>query len=213
MAGAKMKAKAAAKSAAKAVSKAEPKAASRHLCRRDTDAQVARVLSEHFADLTNEEKEVRVVEGKTLRQTLVQAKRDKKLANGRLTNSLRSSLKRKFMSNATLSAQLEAADKNQPIQQGLVDAFQVVYHKNPTKRSKTPLTSFLSQQPSLNNREAIAILKSICECNLTHPSERKHVITVLGHFAKTGLKEVYKKELLLLEHFFDRVRLSTHGQP
>eukprot|EP00971_Amphidinium_carterae_P203003 4028573-Amphidinium_carterae.1 len=74
-------------------SSTDPAPAPRALKRRDTDSQVQRILDESFSDFGANEVDGVLVEGKTLRGTLAEMKRTKRLVQGRLSVNMRQHLK------------------------------------------------------------------------------------------------------------------------
>ena len=83
----------------------------KQLDRRDTEQAVERILNEHFAGFTRAQTDVMTVDGLTLRQTLIDRKRDKKGDVGsRLGTELYSELGRAFALESSPVRALQVKD-------------------------------------------------------------------------------------------------------
>ena len=123
------------------------------LAHRHTDAQVSRLINERFSYLSHEERTIKKsdTDNRTLEETLIGLKRERKLVGGRLSPRFRDSLKTKFRASSSATGSMQM-DKRLSVRKSLQDAMALLQHDNPTKQSRVPLIAVLDLDPQLNSR-------------------------------------------------------------
>eukprot|EP00972_Heterocapsa_arctica_P061123 9012205-Heterocapsa_arctica.AAC.1 len=93
------------------------------------------------------------VNGKTLRQTLLQEKRAVKGTDKRLCPQFYLELKKEFALATAPTKKLKVTDNNELIHPALLEALDAARMKNPAKRTKQPLYNFFSSVKQINQKE------------------------------------------------------------
>eukprot|EP00971_Amphidinium_carterae_P127266 2521896-Amphidinium_carterae.2 len=184
----------------------------RKLQRRDTDAQVSRIIEENFAMLSATEVDSNKVDGKTLREAITQLKRDKKLVQGRLSQSCRERLQRQFSAEGSIQDRLVVKDKTQNISEQVRMAVENAKHKNPAKRTRATMEGVFSADLVLNQRELVGCLRTIVNPKLQYPSERRHVVKFMEYLGRNGVHMNFGVEVGLFEDVFDKALAGSWAE-
>lgn len=183
----------------------------KQLDRRDTEQAVERILNEHFAGFTRAQTDVMTVDGLTLRQTLIDRKRDKKGdAGSRLGTKLYSELGRAFALESSPVRALQVKDLSETVQPSLYQALKTAQDPNPAKRSKQPLYNFFSSVKDLNQKETVGLLRSISEsAHVKGTAGRLHAFEVLKFIINSGLDKKFPEEISIMASTFDETLAGT----
>ena len=120
-----------------------------------------RILADHFKGLWEHQKNILEVDGMSLREVLLQEKRRAKNEGCRLGAKFYDESKGKYVGQDSPLSKLVVHDTDESLAPALFTALELSIHSNPAKRSKQSLYSFLTQGPSLNQREFVGLLRSI----------------------------------------------------
>lgn len=183
----------------------------RQLNRRTTDDAVDRLLREQFPTLSQQDTDLTTVNGMTLRQTLLQAKRDAKNGNKRLAAAYYKGLKDEFEVKQPGANSLKVRDPNEPVQPALVQALAASSSTNPAKRSKQPLYNFFSSCRDLNQKGTVGLLRSVADINVASSvAARKHVLEVIKFLVNSELHNKFKVEVATLSDLWDETLALTY---
>ena len=154
----------------------------RQLSRRDSDEQVGRALKEHFGNFSEYEVDIRNVDGKTLRQTIRDAKSDAKSSKKKLGSSFWKSLKMKFAAVDDPCRRLHVDNPNQEVRPALVDALRLSNSSNTTIRNKQPLHDWLARASKPNQRELVGLYKAALQVNPANSTTSCNFVVAVGRF-------------------------------
>ena len=168
----------------------------RQLSRRDSDEQVGRALKEHFGNFSEYEVDIRNVDGKTLRQTIRDAKSDAKSSKKKLGSSFWKSLKMKFAAVDDPCRRLHVDNPNQEVRPALVDALRLSNSSNTTIRNKQPLHDWLARASKPNQRELVGLYKSALQVNPANSTTSCNFVVAVGRFTvKHDLADIFAPEV------------------
>ena len=168
----------------------------RQLSRRDSDEQVGRALKEHFGNFSEYEVDIRNVDGKTLRQTIRDAKSDANNSKKKLGSSFWKSLKMKFAAVDDPCRRLHVDNPNQEVRPALVDALRLSNSSNTTIRNKQPLHDWLARASKPNQRELVGLYKAALQVNPANSTTSCNFVVAVGRFTvKHDLADIFAPEV------------------
>lgn len=133
----------------------------RQLGRRDTEKQVERCLkSDHFKHISASSLSSRVVDGRTLRETLAEAHRELP-TRGRLGANFLATLGRKFSECESCIEALKPSVENLPVCTELVEVLSVMASDRGSAKSLKVLQSHLERCTEMNERNLIGMVKAV----------------------------------------------------
>jgi hypothetical protein len=182
----------------------------RQLARRDTEQAVERLLRDHFPTLSKQDMDVKTVDGLTLRQTLLEAKRKAKEGKRRMNAAYYAELRLKFAGSSSLSVCLVVKNPNESVQPALVSALDQANAANPAKRTRQPLYNFFATCSELNQKELVGLLRSVADTNVSSSvPARRHVLEVIKFLVNSECYTKFKEDVEKLRDLWDETLALT----
>ena len=186
----------------------------RQLGRRDTNSQVERVLSSSFAGWTNMATDVKLHEGKTLRDQLTTAIREKKGNQGRLSATFVRELKDQYGSDVdVVSKRLRVNNPSEEVRASLLEAVRRASCTYSTNRSSGPLKQWLATEAAPNQKEMCGLLRCVLDqrpsVSMTHASV---VISMATFVKRHSLEARFPAEVEFLRNHLDEALVLLFGE-
>ena len=188
----------------KAAAKGGQKAAGkRDLKKRDTDEAVDRMIKTNFAGWDSASTDVVERDGKCLRATLADARRESVACGGRVSTKFIQEQKDKFRPEPE-SKVLEIPDGAPAARPALLEALAKAVSLNPYTKNRGPLMAMLQTGMQVNIREAIGLIRTVADLNPhSSPETRSFIMAVLQFFYQTTQSTTYKPQLLSQRSLWD----------
>ena len=144
------------------------------------------------------------VEGKTLRERIIDDKRRCKRDGTRLSSSYWRDLHVQYAGDESPLKQIKVEDPNEPVRPSLIKALKAAETLNCTKRSKAELVNWFKTEEACNQKELVGLVRT---CLQQRPSvSLSHCSVILGFAAyveKWGLKTKHPSEIATVRHHLD----------
>jgi hypothetical protein len=141
------------------VEAATAQSSSRKLRKVNTNEAVNRLLTEHFRTFSAEDIDGVTRDGQTLRQALQSVRRAATERNGRVSTRAIADIRKKYAPAASPHAQLVVANRAEAVNHELAAAFDLAVTPNCQKRTRVPLSVYLSSCAHLNQRELVGVFR------------------------------------------------------
>ena len=132
----------------------------RQLERRDTDEQVERDIQARFPNLCSSETDVRLLDGKCLRDTIRDDKRLAKREGRKLGPKYWQLLSQKVASLTSHVGHLVVKNNTEPVDAKLCEAMKAMHSTNTSLRNRTLLTEWLATSKAPNQRTVVGVFKA-----------------------------------------------------
>ena len=177
----------------------------RQLERRDTDEQVERDIQARFPNLCSSEIDVRLLDGKCLRDTIRDDKRLAKREGRKLGPKYWQLLSQKVASLTSHAGHLVVKNNTEPVDAKLCEAMKAMHSTNTSLRNRTLLTEWLATSKAPNQRTVVGVFKATQQ---SAPAANQvallTVIDVMRWAARHNLKQTFSEEVGVMAEFFDR---------
>ena len=181
----------------------------RKLKRRDSEQCVQRIISTNFAGWDPVDIDGRIINGRTLRGALFNARRDRPKKQSRVSAKVIADLKEEFAPQG--GPTLVVADRTQTINPALQTALQQASATNPNARDRSPLQALLGADINMNQREAVGVLRSVMAMSpYTSDAVRVHMLRVLEYFTQGHRMADFATEVQVLSALWDDVLCTTY---
>lgn len=176
----------------------------RKLSRRNTEDQADRCIAEHFKGWSKVQTGVLKVDGKTLREKIIDDKRQCKQDNSRLSSGYWRDLKLAYAGDQCPMKKLTVKNPNEPVRPSLIEALKVAQTLNCTTRSKSALVNWFKSEGECNQKELCGVVRL---CLQQRPSvSLSHCSVILGfatYIQKYDLKKKFPGEVECMRTFID----------
>ena len=169
----------------------------RQMSRRDTEKQVERALqSSHFRHISAVSLANKVVDGKTIRQSLTDVLHN--LDKGqRLGTSTYATLARKFSDGESCVESLKPSVADLPVDDNLVQVLALMESDGSGSKSLKSLQAYLESTDEMNERNLIGLVRSTMSAKLLAKLNHEHVLLVV---MKYFVRHVFSKSNVLSIH-------------
>jgi len=130
----------------------------RRLSRRSTNEQIERAVREHLGPVSPVEFHHRLIDGKSLQETIAEQKRAAKAGKKRMGASFWKEVKHKFGITAVQES-LQVKTASETVAPELVRALELATCANPGKRNMSLLETFFGECDGLNQKECVGIVR------------------------------------------------------
>ena len=181
----------------------------RQLAKHNSEAEALELGRKKIPEASDTQ--LRLVEagGKSMHAEIIEARREAKLRNGRISCSFWRALKTKYsIEEVTSTLTLTTAEKEtMAISPVLVAAIKTFKNKNTAKQSKEALSSFLRSTASLNKRELHGLVKLMSRVRCSTEKMRDLWMSFMQCAVRMGWhqSDVFLTELGLLHDSMDEV--------
>lgn len=184
----------------------------KQLQRRATDEQVDRCLAEHFKGWWALETHGPQVEGMSLADRIRNDKKDAKITKKRLGSTYWQELREMYASGTSLCASLKVTDSKLPVADSLIEAIKCANSANVTKRTKAPLSWYLSSCRAMNQRELVGLLRHLTTIRpASSTSATTMVLDVMRCLLRLNLHTKEKSTVDLMRHYFDEALCAAYA--
>lgn len=168
----------------------------RQLSRRDAEEQTSRDLAERFLGWSYCDTHVRRVDGQTLFERIMKAKREVKHSGGRLSSSWWRQARKDYEVQAPeMLEALTVNEQNLEIRSSLIDAIKKPSTDNCNRRTVTNFKQWLEHEAPPNQKEWVGILRFALTFRVSVGLQAATVVTNVATYAvKHGLKNQYPTE-------------------
>lgn len=195
------------KQGATLLSAAEEPAAKRRrqLGRRQSEEQLERALTQHFAHMSNTDIETTRVEGRTVRERIAD---DMKSSKGAAQKKrLGATYWRELVGiyGDKSSSSKEMKDPSLPVRDALVQGLETATCPNPAKRSIEPLISFMQHCGVLNQKETVGLFKALSSAGsqVGRGNSDTLIIEAMNYVIRMKQAAHLKDELAAMRNLFD----------
>ena len=168
----------------------------------EVEKGVEKCLKDNYADLSHVEIHLRVVDGYTLFQRLVEAKTSK-LTMGKYFHE---ECRNKYKRQSDISLSFSVVDESQPKDAKLEDAMKAIFVH---PRNLTKITTWLATAPLPNQRNMMTVYKCFCNINPNRNLDNVDLHVGLMVFIKrTGAHDRYPKDFNAMKPIFEEALLK-----
>ena len=175
---------------------------SRKLQKRDTETQVSKAIKDNFGNFSDQNTDVLLHEGMTLRERLLHDKRRQKAGEDVIMGSFYySNLRKLYGGSSSVASLLKVKNKDEPIRATLHAAI-TAFKGRPSH--KGPFQEWLQSSSYSNQRETIGIFKTALECRpAVSKAQCQIVMDTMRWVDRNRVYAIHQEECRLMKRSFD----------